>query len=97
VASVVLNQSGCLQFSVRFRDALAAHSQHVRDQFLVMRELVRGQPRPAQSSQRHSCCSTEWCRLQTAVCAICVISAWVVAQQQVLQRAAVLEFPFEDF
>jgi len=29
VASVVLNQSGCLQFR-RFRDALAAHSQHVR-------------------------------------------------------------------
>ena len=29
------------------------------------------------SSQRHSCCSTEWCRLHTAVCAICVISACV--------------------
>ena len=29
------------------------------------------------SSQRHSCLSSAWCRLHTAVCAICVISAWV--------------------
>jgi hypothetical protein len=29
------------------------------------------------SSQRQSCWSIEWWRLQTAVCAICVISAWV--------------------
>ena len=29
------------------------------------------------SNQRHNCWSTEWCRLQTAVCAICVMSACV--------------------
>jgi len=29
------------------------------------------------NSQRHSCRSTAWCRLQTAVCASCVISACV--------------------
>ena len=25
--------------------------------------------------QRHICCSSEWCRLHTAICAVCAISA----------------------
>ena len=27
--------------------------------------------------KRHSRCSSEWCRLHTAICPVCAISAWV--------------------
>ena len=48
------------------------------------------------SSQRHNCWSRLWWRLHTAVCAICVISAWGVAQQQVHHRHRAVEFGLDE-
>ena len=44
VAAAVMDQSRRLQPSSRLRDAFAAHAQHIGNQFLRHRQLVRGQP-----------------------------------------------------
>src|ERR1039457_1358979 len=44
VAAAVMDQSRLLQLSSGLRDTLAAHAQHMSDQFLRHRQLIRGQP-----------------------------------------------------
>src|SRR6266566_3221237 len=44
MTAIVLNQSRRLQLPSGLRNALAAHSEHVRDQFLGHVELARWQP-----------------------------------------------------
>jgi hypothetical protein len=44
VAAAAMDQSRLLQLSSGLRDAFAAHAQHMSDQFLRHRQLIRGRP-----------------------------------------------------
>src|SRR5438132_601055 len=97
LTAIVLNQSRRLQLSGGLRDALAAHSQHVRDQLLGHGELVRGQPvqaqeQPAAQLLLHRVMPVAYGRLRHLR-----DQRLGVAQQQMLQRAVALELPLEDF
>jgi hypothetical protein len=57
-------------------NALVTPSMLAISSCVITSSLPRSRSRLS-SNQRHNCWSSEWCRLHTAVCAICVISAWV--------------------
>ena len=55
----------------------APHPKHVSNHFLRDRDVVALQAIQAQQQPAARRWSSEWRRLQTAVCAVCVISACV--------------------
>src|SRR5665647_181667 len=69
-AAAVADQSHRLQMAGRLGHALAAPPSMLAISSWVMVNSFEGSWSRLNSSQRHSCCSTEWCRLHTAVCAI---------------------------
>lgn len=70
---------------------IPTHAEHVGDQLLRHNEFVALQPVQAQKQPTAQLLIEEWCRLQTAVCAICVISAWVYRSSKVQDRSIPVE------
>ena len=54
-SSAIFDHSGLRQFTGRFRDAFAAHTQHIGDQFLGHLQVYSTVPVQAEQHHRHSC------------------------------------------
>jgi hypothetical protein len=77
VAAPVADAAGALQFPAASVMVSRRTPSMLATSSCVITSSSVGRRSSVSSSQRQSCCSTEWCRLQAAVWAISVISAWV--------------------
>jgi len=95
IAALVFNNSGSLQMSRRLGDTFAAGARRIGNQFFIHGRLVRGQTiqmqqQPATKLLLDGMSPMTYCSLLDLP-----YQGSCIAQQQDVQRAATLDFPFQ--